>query len=125
VSSRRCTVRSSANFRRNLERIRTFLDSAEAPAAFVSLVERLAEETVPTLEHFPEIGADFLGRAPASADGMAVFAKVVSLLGPGASLRQYILGDYVILYRLEGRSVDLLAIRHHRELSFDFTGHWP
>jgi plasmid stabilization system protein ParE len=125
VSSRRCTVRSSANFRRNLERIRTFLDPAEAPGAFVTLVERLAQETVPALERFPEIGADFLDRAPASADGKALFARVASLLGPGASLRQYVLGDYVILYRLEGRSVDLLAIRHHRELSFDFAGHWP
>lgn len=125
MSSRRCTIRSSANFRRNLDRIRAFLDSAEAPGAFVALVGRLAEETVPTLERFPEIGADFLDRAPASADGRALFAKVASLLGPGASLRQYILGDYVILYRLEGFSVDLLAIRHHRELSFDFAGHWP
>jgi plasmid stabilization system protein ParE len=125
VSSRRCTVRASANFRRNLERIRAFLESAGAPGAFAPLVQQLADETVPTLERFPEIGADFLDRAPASADGRALFAKVASLLGTGASLRQYILGDYVILYRLEGRSVDLLAIRHHRELSFDFAGHWP
>jgi hypothetical protein len=29
------------------------------------------------------------------------------------------------LYRIEDRAIDLLAIRHHRELSFDFAGHWP
>ena len=26
---------------------------------------------------------------------------------------------------LKSVRIDLLAIRHHRELSFDFAGHWP
>lgn len=125
MSTGRCVIRASANFRSNLDRIRVFLDSAHAPGEFTRLVERLAVETVPTLERFPAIGADFLDRAPASADGKALFAKVASLLGTGAVIRQYIQGDYVILYREKGRAIDLLAIRHHRELSFDFAGHWP
>lgn len=125
MSSRRRLVRASANFRRNLERIRGFLVSVEASGEFASIVERLAIEAVPTLERFPEIGADFLDRAPVSADGKALFAKVVSLLGREARLRQYFMGDYVILYAVDGRAIDLLAIRHHRELSFDFAGHWP
>ena len=125
MSAGRCVVRASANFRRNLDRIRAFLGSADALAEFALLVERLAVDTIPTLERFPAIGADFLDRAPASVDGKALFAKVVSLLGSGAVIRQYIHGDYVILYCVERQATDLLAIRHHRELSFDFAGHWP
>lgn len=125
MSSRRRVVRASANFRRNLERVRSFLASVGASGEFASLVEQLAGEAVPTLERFPEIGADFLDRAPVSADGKALFARVVSLMGPEARLRQYFMGDYVILYAVDGRAIDLLAIRHHRELSFDFAGHWP
>jgi len=125
VSARRRTVRVAANFRRSLDRIEDFLSSAGATQEFESLVRRLSEEIVPTLERYPEIGADFLGRAPISAEGRALFAKVASLLGPEASVRQMVDGDYVILYAVRPESLYLLAIRHHRELSFDFLDHWP
>jgi hypothetical protein len=39
-------------------------------------------------------------------------------------LREYVLKDYVLLYALIGKAIYLLAIRHHRQLSFDFEGHW-
>lgn len=125
MSAPRLPVRASANFRRNLERIDAFLEPAAATGAFQSLVSRLAEEIVPTLEQFPELGAEFLGRAPLSVEGRALFVKVVSLLGSPASLRQLVIGDYIVLYAVRRDAIHLLAIRHHRELSFDFMGHWP
>jgi len=90
VSVRRRAARATANFRRSLERVESFLAAADVPREFESLVQRLSEDIVPTLERFPDIGADFLGRAPLSAEGRALFAKVASLLGPGTSLRQFV-----------------------------------
>jgi plasmid stabilization system protein ParE len=119
------SVRITANFERNLTEIRAFLEDAGSEPAFGKLVARLSGELIPTLQAFPGIGADFLGRAPLSVDGMAMFEAVVKAVGPGAELRQWIDGDYVVLYLVKGQSVYLLSIRHHRQLSFDLPGHWP
>ncbi|MCW5593080.1 MAG: type II toxin-antitoxin system RelE/ParE family toxin [Burkholderiales bacterium] len=121
----RLRVLASANFRRNLERVEAFLEAAGATREFDRLLREIAEEVIPAFEQFPEIGADLLARAPLSAEGRALFAKVLDLLGPEASLRQLIRGDYILLYVVRADAVVLLAIRHHRELSFDFPGHWP
>ena len=40
------------------------------------------------------------------------------------ALRQYLLGDYLILYTQAESTVYLLSIRHHRQLSFDFARLW-
>jgi len=125
VRSRACTIRASANLRRNLDRIGEFLQTAQAPLEFNMLVARLSDEVIPALERFPEIGADFLARAPLSDEGKALFARVVALLGDSATVRQLVMGDYVLLYAVRRDTVYLLAIRHHRELSFDFALHWP
>lgn len=125
MTTRHRRVRVAANFRRNLERIEVFLQEAGATLEFDTILRRLAEEIVPSVERFPEIGADFLERAPLSTDGKALFARVAALLGPGDSLRQLVVGDYILLYLVQDEGVVLLSIRHHRELSFDFAGHWP
>ena len=113
------------NFDRNLAAIREFLSAAGASAAFDALVGRLATEVIPKLQRFPDLGADFLARAPLSADGVALFEVVVKAAGPGSRVRQLIDGDYIILYLARGATVHLLAIKHHRQLSFDLMGHWP
>jgi len=113
------------NFDRNLAAIRDFLASAGASAAFGELVERLASEVIPNLQRFPDMGADFLARAPLSADGIALFEEVVKAAGRGAHVRQLIDGDYLIVYLVKGGTVYLVAIKHHRQLSFDLMGHWP
>jgi hypothetical protein len=125
VTARRRPVRATANFRRNLDRIEVFLESAGAPQEFDRLLLELSLNIIPDLERFPEIGADFLHRAPLSAEGKALFARVVTLLEPAASLRQLVRGDYILLYELREDGTCLIAIRHHRQLSFDFAGHWP
>ncbi len=123
--SRARSVLVTANFDRNLAGIREFLASAGVTAAFDKLVVRLASEVIPNVQRFPDLGADFLARAPLSADGIALFEEVVKSSGPGSHLRQLIEGDYVILYMVKGGAVYLLSIKHHRQLSFDLAGHWP
>jgi hypothetical protein len=119
------SVRLTRNFDRNLGAIREFLSAVGADAAFAELVQRLGAEVIPNLQRFPELGADFLARAPMSADGIAMFEQVVKEAGPGSQVRQLIDGDYLILYLVSGGEVYLLSIKHHRQLSFDLMGHWP
>jgi hypothetical protein len=119
------SVLVTANFDRNLAAVRDFLSEAGARDAFDDLVVRLASELIPNLQRFPDLGADFLARAPLSVDGRVLFEAVVKSAGAGAQVRQLIEGDYVILYLLEKGSIYLLSIKHHRQLSFDLPGHWP
>jgi hypothetical protein len=125
VSRRRVQVFITANFERNLTQIREFLASAGADTAFEALVDRLESQWIPNLERFPDLGADFLARAPLSRDGQALFERLVEAVGASADVRQLIEGDYIVLYLVRPGSLYLLSIRHHRQLSFDLAGHWP
>ena len=125
MKRRAAAVKVTANFERNLASIREFLVSAEAAPAFAALIERLNGQMIPAMERFPDIGADFAARAPLSREGQVLFDRLVALAGADAELRQWIEGDYVILYLVRGGSIFLLSIKHHRQLSFDFGGHWP
>ena len=61
--------------------------------------------------------------------GAAIAAEHAS--GAADALREYLHGDVLLLYtvadasRAAGGTVVLLSIRHHRQLSFDFTKLWP
>jgi plasmid stabilization system protein ParE len=123
--SRPRSVIVTRNFDRNLAAIRDFLSTAGASEAFGDLVARLASDVIPNLQRFPDLGADFLARAPLSADGIALFEAVVKAAGPGSHVRQLFDGDYLILYLVRGNTVHLLAAKHHRQISFDLMGHWP
>jgi hypothetical protein len=125
VKERRVTVLISTNFERNLVEIEKFLSDGDARQAFDALIEHLSTDVVPTLERFPEIGADFMAKAPLSVEGRVLFERIAAMAGPDAELRQLIDSDYVILYLLRSGSLILLSIRHHRQLSFDFSGNWP
>jgi len=39
------------------------------------------------------------------------------------ALREYIIGQYLVLYAQIDANPHLLASRHHRQLSFDFQAH--
>jgi hypothetical protein len=119
------SVLVTRNFDRNLAAIGDFHAAAGASAALGELVGRLASEVIPNLQRFPALGADFLARAPLSADGIALFEKVVKAAAPGSQVRQLIDADYLILYLVRADTVYLLSIMHHRQLSFDLMGHWP
>jgi plasmid stabilization system protein ParE len=125
VKRGKAKVYLTASFERNLESIREFLAAADALPALDALVSELSDNLIPTLERFPDLGAEFTGRAPLSVEGRALFERLVALAGDDGEVRQLIEGDYVVLYLVRGGSVYLLSIRHHRQVSFDFASHWP
>ena len=88
------------------------------------MIEGLIETVIPKPERFPELGVDFLARAPQSTEGVARLDPLKRRVGKNTSLREYISGDYLVLYALRGTYLYLLSIRHHRQLSFDLKEHW-
>lgn len=120
----RARVRVTANFQSNLDSIRDFLATAAVPAEFERLLDRLFEEIIPNLARFPELGRDFAARAPHSTEGLAALAALRRKSGRDTTLREYITGDYLLLYAVRGGTLFLLSIRHHRQLSFDLRAHW-
>lgn len=121
---RRYSVRITYNFDKNLEEIDKFLTEQDAPEAFKGLLERLFETVIPNLERYPELGMDFLARYPQSIEGQARIDALKKQLGNDVTLREYITGEYLVLYAVRRNDVYLLSIRHHRQLSFDFKSHW-
>ena len=121
---RRRTVRITRNFDKNLAGIRRFLVEQEAPQAFQSVLEQLFGTVIPNLERFPEMGVDFLAKGPQSTEGLMRLETFKRRLGKNTSLREYISGDYLVLYALHGDNIYLLSIKHHRQLSFDLKEHW-
>ncbi len=121
-------VKFTANFERNLEGIEPFLAEAEAPHAFDGLLDELLATVIPNLEHFPEMGRPFLARQPRSVETTNALAalrtKLSALTADADALREYVLKDYMLLYAPIGGAIHVLAIRHQRQLSFDFEGHW-
>ena len=127
--AKKSVVKLTANFERNLEDIEQFLTEQEAPQAFNGLLDELLETVIPNLERFPEIGRPFMARQPRSVETTNALAKLLAKLSglnqESDALREYVLKDYLLLYALiDGTTAYLLSIRHHRQLSFDFEGHW-
>jgi plasmid stabilization system protein ParE len=118
-----CQVRITPNFRRTLDDVEAYLREAGAEQAFDALLDDLADKVIPNLGRFPEMGRDFMTRSAGSievAQGMDGLRELAAPL----RLREYILSPYLLLYATSGQVVHLLAIRHHRQLSFDFAGLW-
>lgn len=120
----RARVRLTANFEANLNSIRDFLDAVAARAEFERLLDRLFEDIIPNLARFPDLGRDFVARAPQSTEGAAALAALRRKAGRDTTLCEYIKDDYLMLYAVRGGTAYLLSIRHHCQLSFDLRGHW-
>jgi plasmid stabilization system protein ParE len=118
------TVRLTANFEKNLDSIRSFLEEQGATTAFQAMLDELFDRVIPNLERFPDIGVDFLARVPGSREAIARQDMLKARLGESVRLRECIAGDYLILYAVRGSNLYLLAIKHHLQLSFDLKGHW-
>lgn len=117
-------VRITSNFDRNLEEISAFLNDKDVPYAFDSLLEKLFDTIIPNLERFSDIGRDFLMHNPQSSDGVVKVGALKQEMGDSIAIRELIVGDYLILYAVDGQEIFLLSIKHHRQLSFDFKSHW-
>jgi plasmid stabilization system protein ParE len=120
-------VKLSANFERNLESIEAFWLDADAPKAFDALIDELLETVLPNLERFPGMGRPFFERARRSVEaGMAVERLTAKLraIAQDGELREYVMTNYLVLYARLDATVYLLAIKHHRQISFDFESLW-
>lgn len=118
-------VELTASFLQRLESIEVFLTEADAAQAYENLLAELRTTVIPNLRRFPRIGRRYLDQPPQSAEALAQLAALP--MGTADALREYLHGDYLMLYVLVEADavVYLLSIRHHRQLSFDFARLWP
>lgn len=120
----RYAVELTGNFLACLDSIAEFLAEADAGSAYDDLLARLRTDLIPNLSRFPDMGRRYLDSPPRSVEGLGLLATLPS--GTVDALRLVLLGDYLVLYVTDARkrSVTLLSIRHHRQLSFDFARMW-
>lgn len=116
-------VTLTANFERNLESIEIFLAEAEAQHAYDALLDELFFTVIPNLEQFPDIGRSFMNRPVKSIEAVNAVTALQAKVQNG-QLREYLSPDYLVLYARYAETIYLLSIKHHRQLSFDFSGHW-
>lgn len=116
-------VRMTDNFLANLAGIENFLDEAGASSTYDVLLENLNQSLIPHLTNHPRMGKDFMERKTESDEAKQKTAGIMVAAGK-AEIREVIRGDYLILYALQEDVIDLLSIRHHRQLSFDFLSFW-
>ena len=111
------------NFLRNLDAIEAFLEP-DGKAAFQRFLDRLFEDIVPLLSRYPRSGRDFLGHRIGSIEAQGLVRRLKKLLRSEDELREFVIDDYVVLYLLRRRRLIFLAIKHHRQLSFDLRRFW-
>ena len=118
-------VELTASFLERLDAIEAFLSEANAAFAFDDLLAELRATVIPNLARFPRIGRRYLDNPPQSTEALAQLATLPE--GSANALREYLHGDYLMLYAAveANATVYLLSVRHHRQISFDFTRHWP
>lgn len=126
--TKKLIVRLTANFERNLADIERFLTEAEVPQAHDALLDELLGTVIPNLERFPGMGRPFFARPARSVETTnsleVLRAKLSALTTDPEALREYIFADYLALYAQIDGNLYLLAIKHYRQLSFDFESHW-
>ena len=116
-------VKLTRNFKHNLAAIESFYTGIDAPRGFEIVIEELLDTAIPNLERFPQIGRPFFARNARSVEGAAALAMLRAKLGSG-ELREYILKTTVALYFHQDAVIHLLALKHQRQLSFDFDHLW-
>lgn len=118
-------VELTDSFIERLTSIEDFLTKADAAFAYDDLLAGLRGTVIPNLARFPFIGKRYLDQPPQSAEALAQLAQLP--IGAADALRVYLHGDYLILYTANADNLTayLLSIRHHRQLSFDFSRLWP
>lgn len=121
-------VKLTANFERNLADIERFFSAVDAPQAYDDLLDELLDTVVPNLERFPAMGRPFLNRAVGSVEATNALSvlrtKLKALFAEPDGLREYVMDHYLVLYAQVEGNINLLSIKHHRQLSFDFEAHW-
>lgn len=131
--SSKAVVRMTASFEAHLEAIADFWRDRGAPHAYDHLLQELGDTVFSNLENHPRMGRRFFVRAGQSLQARQRLAAMQKRFGD-AEVREYLSGDYLLLYSVVNAStrgkrpaavtIDLLAIRHHRQLSFEFDAFW-
>ena len=114
-------VELTDSFLARMEAIEAFLAESDAGFAFDALLAELRATVIPNLRRFPHIGRRYLNNPPQSTEALAQLAALPA--GAADALREYLHGDYLLLYVAMDASatVYLLSIRHHRQHTFDFV----
>jgi|RhiMethySRZTD1v2_1073278.scaffolds.fasta_scaffold621342_2 plasmid stabilization system protein ParE len=111
------------NFARNLDGIESFL-SVEGRAVFQRLLDRLFDDICPQLARFPKSGRLFLGHEIGSTEARDLVERLKDKLRAGDELREFVVDAFIVLYLIRGNRVYFLAIKHHRQLSYDLLRFW-
>jgi plasmid stabilization system protein ParE len=115
--------RFSENFSANLTAIEEFV-APHSRMAFHRFLDRLLDDVIPTLCRFPQSGRSFLTRVVKSTKTTALTKGLRKFLNKGDDLREFVMDDYLVLYLVRRHQVIFLAVKHHRQLSFDLTRFW-
>jgi plasmid stabilization system protein ParE len=121
-------VKLTANFERKLEEAEAFLLAADNPQAFDALLDELTDTVIPNLERFPRMGRLFFERPTRSVEASNTIAGLkgkLKAVAKDGEIREYVMSHYLLLYTCFDAKIYLLAIRHQRQLSFDFQSLWP
>lgn len=116
------SVELTDNFLARLDSIEAYLAEADAGFAYDDLLVGLRATVVPNLARFPLMGRRYLDQPPQSVEALEQLSKFS--VGAADSLRVSQHRDYLMFYSVMNEVVYLLSIRHHRQLSFDFSGLW-
>ncbi len=122
--AKKIAIKLTSNFEHNLEAIEAFLAGLDAAQAYDRLLDELADTLIPNLENFPAMGCSFLERPVCSVEVSNALMRLHTKL-QDHGLREYLFDDYLVLYAQFDEIIYLLAIKHHRQLSFDFQSLWP
>lgn len=121
------SIVQTRNFRTNVEELAAFCDELDMPQRYRLLLSELKTTVLPNLRRFPAMGRLFLARTPYSVEAINALDKLLVQLArcpPGITIREYVMADHLLLYAVAGDATYLLAIRHHKQLSFDFPSFW-
>ena len=111
------------NFTANLDEIQSFL-SVAGQSAFQRLLKRLFDDLCPQVSRFPLSGRSFLAHHAGSDEAEKLFERVQESLRAGDDLRELVVDDYIVLYLVRRTRIYFIAIKHHRQLSFDLRRFW-
>lgn len=112
------TVRVTETFLTALSDIEAFLVEAGYSIYYDRLIDTLYENIIPRLQHYPEIGRNFMARSGLSID------ELLYQMGEGdesspiheiKGVREYIFDPYILLYGVSPERIDLLYLFHHRQ----------
>ena len=117
MAVRRSTVKLTATFEANLAAIEKFPMHGEQSGAFDRLLGELADHVIPNLERFSTMGRRFPDDPPGSVEACNAWDRLRERFGK-PDICEYVAGDFVILYALRDRVVFLLAVKHHRQLTY-------